>query len=277
MMSAVGQGGAPSLTGGLTYTLLEKIPGSDTRSANLPAYLQALYAFTFWAIGIAAVLMLSVGGFMYVTSAGNTSRMGTAKTIIADSLIGLTLAILAWLFLYVINPDFINISLPGITPSPPIPAPMTQPGQTPPSPQAQAGATMDDATARTYLQAGGVFVNAPQPQTSLDKIPVLALDRVIQMKKTSSCSVTVTGGTESGHKSHGPNIAALDLRDNPCLDAYFLGMGGAKLKSDYNIRQFCVNNQNNPALLQQGVADCNEGAKPTQFGGPVAHYHFSFL
>lgn len=125
----------PTTTESMPYTLLEKIPGeNNTRAGDLPTYLQALYKFTFWAIGVSALLMLSVGGFMYVTSAGNTSRMGTAKEIIFDSIIGIVIALLAWLFLYIINPDFLSMKLPTVgtvtttpgaagTPTPGLPAP----------------------------------------------------------------------------------------------------------------------------------------------------------
>jgi hypothetical protein len=99
----------------LNYTLLEEIPGSTTGvTGNLATYLQNLYKFTFWAIGVAALFMLTVGGFMYVTSAGNTSRVETAKTIITDSLLGIIVALFAWLFLYVINPDLVEgLQLPN--------------------------------------------------------------------------------------------------------------------------------------------------------------------
>ena len=101
--------------GALNYTLLEEIPGSTTGvTGNLATYLQNLYKFTFWAIGVAALFMLTVGGFMYVTSAGNTSRVETAKTIITDSLLGIIVALFAWLFLYVINPDLVEgLQLPN--------------------------------------------------------------------------------------------------------------------------------------------------------------------
>jgi hypothetical protein len=29
-----------------------------------------------------------------------------------------------------------------------------------------------------------------------------------------TCGITVSGGTEGGHKSHGPNLPPVDLRDN---------------------------------------------------------------
>lgn len=100
--------------GKLNYTLLEEIPGQAGTSGDLGSYLERLYNFTFWAIGVAALFMLTVGGFMYVTAAGNTSRISTAKTIITDSLLGIVVALFAWLFLYVINPDLTEgLALPS--------------------------------------------------------------------------------------------------------------------------------------------------------------------
>ena len=101
--------------GYLNYQLLEQIPGSDNTVGNFNTYLQDIYRFAFWAIGIAVVFMLTIGGFMYLTSAGNTSRMESAKTIIFDAILGLILALVAWLFLYMINPDFVNLSLPTVS------------------------------------------------------------------------------------------------------------------------------------------------------------------
>lgn len=99
------------------YQLLEVIPGSTTavnERGRLSYYLQDIYRFAFWAVGIATVLMLTIGGFMYLTSAGNTSRIGTAKTIIWDAFLGLILALVSWLFLNIINPDLVNLTLPKI-------------------------------------------------------------------------------------------------------------------------------------------------------------------
>ncbi len=92
------------------YETLEDIPGTPrtANSGDFGSYLQSLYRFTFFGIGIAALFMLTVGGFMYVTSAGNTSRVETAKTIITDSFLGILIALFAWLFLYVINPDLVQ-------------------------------------------------------------------------------------------------------------------------------------------------------------------------
>ncbi len=91
------------------YTPMESIPGSGN-SSSFPDYIKAIYKFGIWTVGIAAMLMISVGGFMYLTSAGNTSKTGQAKEIITDAIIGVILALVSWLLLYTINPDLVKNS-----------------------------------------------------------------------------------------------------------------------------------------------------------------------
>lgn len=100
---------------GLQYTLLEKIPGVPTAGSDLKSYFEGIYQMALIIVTLSAVLMLSIGGFMYLTSAGNTSSISTAKDVIWDSIIGLVIALVAWLVLNVINPDLINVTLNGLS------------------------------------------------------------------------------------------------------------------------------------------------------------------
>lgn len=93
-----------------SYIPMEKLPGSPGAS-TFKDYILAIYNFAIWAVGIAALLMISIGGFMYFTAAGNTSKTTKAKEIISDALIGVVVTMVAWLILYVINPDLVNINL----------------------------------------------------------------------------------------------------------------------------------------------------------------------
>ena len=95
---------------GFKYVPLEPIPGAKDAS-SFPEYIQAIYKFGLWTVGLAALLMLTVGGFMYVTSAGNTSLIGSARGIIQDSIIGILLALTAYFILNIINPDFVHVNL----------------------------------------------------------------------------------------------------------------------------------------------------------------------
>jgi hypothetical protein len=101
---------------GLQYTLLEKVPGTANVGSDLRGYIEAIYKIALIIVTLSAVLMLSIGGFMYLTSAGNTSAMGTAKGVIFDSIIGLVIALAAWLLLNVINPDLVSVTLNGLSP-----------------------------------------------------------------------------------------------------------------------------------------------------------------
>ena len=90
-------------------------------------YINAVYKFGIWAVGIAALLMIAIGAYMYITSAGNNSSMEKAKGVITDAIVGLVLALGAYLLLYIINPDLVKISkLPVV--SAPVTAPVTPGG-----------------------------------------------------------------------------------------------------------------------------------------------------
>ena len=59
--------------------------------------------------------MLVVGGFLYLSSAGNTALLGTAKKTIYSALIGLVIALVSWLLLDTINSDLTNLKLSGLS------------------------------------------------------------------------------------------------------------------------------------------------------------------
>jgi len=54
--------------------------------------------------------MIMVGGFMYITSAGNKAQTGKAKTIITDSIIGIIMALTSYILLYTINPSLVQLT-----------------------------------------------------------------------------------------------------------------------------------------------------------------------
>lgn len=115
-------------SGGLQYTLLEKIPFFSGSGSDLPGYILAVYNLALVIIVLSAVFMVSIGGFLYLTSAGNTSSAETAKHVITDALLGLVIALIAWLLLNAINPDLVNVSINGLSA---VPAPSAGPIPTP--------------------------------------------------------------------------------------------------------------------------------------------------
>ena len=101
------------------YTPMETIPGFDT-SGNFCSYISTVYKFGLWTIGICAMFMIIIGGYMYIMSAGNNSSIGKAKGIITDAIMGLLLAFVSYLILNEINPDLLvmkSICTPSSTSS----------------------------------------------------------------------------------------------------------------------------------------------------------------
>lgn len=104
-----------STTASLTYNTLENLPGFEGTSSDLPTYLKNLYLLALWIVGICALFMLVIGGFLYLSSAGNTALIGSAKKTITGALIGLVIALITWLILNTINPSLTTVNLNSIS------------------------------------------------------------------------------------------------------------------------------------------------------------------
>ena len=92
------------------YKLLESVPlvGEADTSVKFPEYMSGLYKFSFVAISISALLMITIGGFWWLMSAGNQSQATTSKKMIEDALWGLAIAFLSWVILNTINPEILS-------------------------------------------------------------------------------------------------------------------------------------------------------------------------
>lgn len=99
-------------SGPYDYTPLETLPGFESETSkpvDFYNYISMVYQVGIWSIGMLSMFMIIFGGYMYITAAGNNSEMGKAKSIITDAIIGLLLALVSYLVLYVINPDLIKL------------------------------------------------------------------------------------------------------------------------------------------------------------------------
>jgi len=83
--------------------------GGETYDLNTQQDLNQIVAWFYYFIigvaGLAAFVMLVMGGVKYLTSAGNPSAIGDAKDQIKSALLGLLIILMSWLILQVINPD----------------------------------------------------------------------------------------------------------------------------------------------------------------------------
>lgn len=86
------------------------LPVPETQITSLDTYIKYIYQIALGVVGLMALLMLILGGVMYMTAAGNASQMDDAKGRINNAILGLILALAAYLILYTINPDLVRLT-----------------------------------------------------------------------------------------------------------------------------------------------------------------------
>lgn len=89
-------------------------PGGQCTIGWIGDYIGALYKY---GVGLAAVLstiMIMVGGFLWLTSAGSPDRVGKAKEFITSALTGLVLALFSFMILYTVNPEIVKLKPLGV-------------------------------------------------------------------------------------------------------------------------------------------------------------------
>ena len=205
------------------YTVLAPLPGIGNAggTTNLETYLPAAFNL---AIGIGAVLafiMITWGGITYATSDAISGK-AQGKEWITNAIWGLLLVISAWIILATINPQILKFNLSLDVPQVKAGQPTVIPG-VPMTPEQIAA----DAVIRTRLQGAGVAINAgpctagqTRGCTNLNGLPANAVTGLINLNIACRCNVTVTGGTEGGHRTHGAGAPVVDIRPSSALNSY---------------------------------------------------------
>lgn len=237
---------APTATPDGTYNLLAPIPcvggdcsGQLATETTLPQYVKGFIQLSIGISAVFAIVMIVIGGFQYMTSDALQGKQD-GKTRIKNSAIGILLIAASFIILQTINPDLLDIKL-KIDASPTAQS-GTQTGQL--SAGSIAGRRMTDAEIAESnalrdrleeLPGGGIFTNAGPCErgqttgcTNLNGLPQSAIDGLIELRRVcAGCSITITGGTEAGHKTHGVGMARIDLRDtDQALNTYIITNGG---------------------------------------------------
>lgn len=74
----------------------------------LAQYIVGVYKFLLTIVGVLASVMLAVGGFQYLTSGGDKTRIEVGKKRIQNALVGMILAFGSYALLYAINPQLVT-------------------------------------------------------------------------------------------------------------------------------------------------------------------------
>lgn len=79
-----------------------------TGTTDVGAFLNNLYVFGLGVVALSSLIMLTVGGMIYMTAGDSQDRVGKGKTYMQNALWGLVVALLSWLILFTINPDLVK-------------------------------------------------------------------------------------------------------------------------------------------------------------------------
>lgn len=94
----------------IPFTPNVDIPGMPRSidGSSIGEYVKVVYNYAIGSVGILSTVVMTFGGILWITSAGNTSRVEKAKATIAASLTGLILALSSYTLLHIVNPDLLN-------------------------------------------------------------------------------------------------------------------------------------------------------------------------
>lgn len=98
-------------------TISAAIPGMSanvTTSTYPGAVVSGFYQFALMIGGVLAFGAVVYGGILYAASAGNPGKQSEGKEWIKSAFFGLLLLAAAYLVLYTINPNLVNLSLPSL-------------------------------------------------------------------------------------------------------------------------------------------------------------------
>lgn len=95
------------------YTLQTPL-GNITTIEDIADYISKFYNFLIGFAAILAVVMIMVGGVLWMMAGGSPERVSNAKSFITSALIGLILALSSYLLLQTINPRLVKLEMPEL-------------------------------------------------------------------------------------------------------------------------------------------------------------------
>ncbi len=196
-------------------------PAGTGGAGNVTGWVQSFYQFSLIAGVFLAVGVIVWAGLRYTLAAGNPSTQSDARDQILQALLGLILLFGAWLILYTINPNLVNLRLETLeSVSVTAPAIVDNGWST-------GTGDMTHAQAKTILGQNRISVkdcigvSGNCVPASLEGIRRVAIDGVTALKDDCGCNITITAGTDShaAGTAHA-NGYKVDIRLDANLNSY---------------------------------------------------------
>jgi hypothetical protein len=246
--------GPPPPNPDTTYTPLVSLPGLpnnvpfETDKTKNPCpfgkYLNILIKIFLGIAAVLAMVMIVVGGVEYMTSELASSKEEGKKSI-TNAVLGLLLALGAYMILNTINPDLLNVCLNNVHTVDIVISPDQIVSDTPPPAGGKicngeykmGDAWPADYDTRAQLASQKIDVKLPSCSNGkvgdsctsvykLDTTGVIGLKQNCDKYVGSSCEFTISGGTEcwmhgsNPAKVHMPGGSSVDLRESASLKKY---------------------------------------------------------
>jgi hypothetical protein len=75
----------------------------------ISVYLAAMFKLGVGAAAVLAVIMIMIGGFIWIAAGGDAGKISKAKAMIKNAVVGLILSLGSFIFLQTVNPDLVNL------------------------------------------------------------------------------------------------------------------------------------------------------------------------
>jgi hypothetical protein len=187
-------------------------------TSNPGEFVANLYKFALGLSGAAAFGVIIYGAILYASSAGNPSKQKDAWDWIRGAIWGVVLLLAAYLILYTINPNLVDLTSPELNEINIVPFESSN----------SAGLTESNARSQLSQQSIGTKSACNPGQTKdcvkLEGMRQDTVDEIFNIAgEVGSSNIFVTAGTEAGH-SDGPTSHMqgykFDLRLNTVLSSY---------------------------------------------------------
>ncbi len=80
------------------------------KADSLPGLIQGMYTYSLSVVGLLVFIQILRAAFLWGTAAGNAGKIGQARGILENAVVGTVLLFGAYLILKTINPDFVDLS-----------------------------------------------------------------------------------------------------------------------------------------------------------------------
>lgn len=208
---------------------------SDGKGQNcyvpwLADYIKALYVYGIGSLMILAVIVMMIGGVVWLTAGGNEQRIADAKQWINGSLLGVLIAVSSYLILNIINPALTELS--------PIKLASVQKEDLPDFPDYQAliEESNNGETTAGNFKPGPKNIKLVEVETlsgpkkiQIDESIVEATQKAFREMKAIGFDVKAISDYRPTSKfCHGAGLAVdINANENYCVDCY--GEKGAKV------------------------------------------------